>query len=145
LAHSRQWDQATFSDVLALHAAREISKQTIINNARNTELAKLGTMAPQRIDAVKQWAHGTFGSALSGAIEQMLVSARDVEAFEKIISNVSRQGGNAIRTERRDVDLKPAGSIPGYETMSFAQKRAAQMRSAPPPGAPGGPAGRHTR
>jgi hypothetical protein len=93
LAHSRQWDQATFSDVPALHAAREISKQTIINNARNTELAKLGTMAPQRIDAVKQWAHGTLGSALGGAIEQMLVSARHVEAFEKIISNASRQGG----------------------------------------------------
>jgi hypothetical protein len=131
LALNRKLDQATFSDFLSCYAAERIAEATKINTARNAEIAKLGTMAPQRIDAVKTWAHGTLGSELGGAIEQMLVTSKHVEAFEKIINQFSRQGGTQFSQAHREGE-PPAGKIPGYENMSFEQKRAAQMRMNPP-------------
>jgi hypothetical protein len=131
LAHARKMDQATFSDFLSVYAADRIRQATIVNTARNAEIGKLGTMAPQRIDAVKTWAHGTLGSDLGGAIEQMLVTAKHVEAFEKIINRFAQQGGVQFSQQHRESE-PPRGTIPGYANMSFEQKRAAQMQMNPP-------------
>jgi hypothetical protein len=130
LALNRKLDQATFSDFLSCYAAERISEMTKINTARNAEIAKLGTMAPQRIDAVKTWAHGTLGSELGGAIEQMLVTSKHVEAFESIINKFSRQGGTPFIQGHREGE-PPKGTIPGFATMSFEQRRVAQMSQTP--------------
>jgi hypothetical protein len=130
LAHARGMDQATFSDFLGIYAANKIAEATVINNARNAEIAKLGSAVPQRIDAVKTWAHGTLGSELGGAIEQMLVTAKHVEAFERIMQKFSGQGGTPFDQRGRQPPQEQ-GKIPGYETMTFEQRRAAQMSMAP--------------
>lgn len=126
LAHARGMDQDTFSDFLGLVASDKIAEATKINNARNAELGKLGSAAPQRIDAVKTWAHAKLGPDLGGAIEQMLVSSKHVEAFEGIINQFSRQGGTQFSQAHREGE-PPSGEIPGYDQMSFTQRRAAQM------------------
>ena len=131
LAHERKIDQSTFSEVLGIYAGQRIKEMSVINTARTAEIAKLGSLAPSRIDAVKTWAHGVLGSDLGGAIEQMLVTAKHVEAFESIINKFSRQGGTQFSQAHREGE-PPAGKIPGYENMSFEQKRAAQMRMNPP-------------
>ena len=131
LALNRKLDQATFSDFLSVYAAERISEATKINNARNAEIGKLGSMAPQRIDAIKTFIHATCGSDLGAAIEQMLCTSKQVEGFEKIINQFSRQGGTQFSQAHREGE-PPAGKIPGYENMSFEQKRAAQMRMNPP-------------
>jgi hypothetical protein len=130
LAHRDKISQSSFSEILGLYAAERISEATKINTARTAEIAKLGSLAPSRIDAVKTWAHGTLGSELGGAIEQMLVTAKHVEAFEKIINNFSRQGGTQFSQAHREGE-PPAGKIPGYAEMSFEQRRAAQMNQNP--------------
>jgi hypothetical protein len=127
LAHTRGLDQNTFSDFLSLYAAERVADAVKINNARNAEIAKLGTMAPQRIDAVKTWAHGALGSELGGAIEQMLVTSRQVRAFESIINKFRSQGGTSAPAGGT-VPPAEQGKIPGYENMSFEQKRVAQMQ-----------------
>jgi hypothetical protein len=131
LAHERKIDQSTFSEVLGLYAGERIAEMTKINTARTAEIAKLGSLAPSRIDAVKTWAHGVLGSDLGGAIEQMLVTAKHVEAFESIINKFSRQGGTPFSQGHREGE-PPKGTIPGYANMSFEQKRAAQMNQNPP-------------
>jgi hypothetical protein len=130
LALNRKLDQATFSDFLSVYAAERISEATKINTARNAEITKLGTMAPQRIDAVKTFVHGLLGSELGGAIEQMLCTSKQVEAFEGIINRFSRQGGTQFSQGHREQE-PPKGTIPGYANMSFEQKRAAQMSQNP--------------
>jgi hypothetical protein len=131
LAHRDKISQASFSEMLGLYAGERISEMSKINTARNAEIAKLGSLAPSRIDAVKSWAHGVLGSDLGGAIEQMLVTAKHVEAFESIINKFSRQGGTPYSQGHREGE-PPAGKIPGYANMSFEQKRAAQMAQNPP-------------
>jgi hypothetical protein len=130
LALSRGLDQATFSDFLSVYAAERISEATKINTARNAEIQKLGSAAPQRIDAIKTFIHATCGSDLGAAIEQMLCTAKQVSAFEKIIDKFSRQGGTQFSQAHRE-GAPPAGKIPGYENMTFEQRRAAQMAQNP--------------
>jgi hypothetical protein len=131
LAHARGMDQQTFSDFLDVYASDRIREMTKINTARNAEIARLGTMAPQRIDAIKTFLHGTLGSELGGALEMMLCTERQVRGFEKIIERVSRQGGTPFSQGHREGE-PPKGKIPGYANMSFEQKRAAQMSQNPP-------------
>jgi hypothetical protein len=131
LALNRGLDQDTFSDFLGCYAAERIAEASKINTARNAEIAKLGTMAPQRIDAIKTFVHATCGSELGGALEQMLVTAKHVEAFESIINKFSRQGGTQFSQAHREGE-PPKGTIPGFATMSFEQRRVAQMAQNPP-------------
>jgi hypothetical protein len=125
LAYDRKIDQSTFSEVLGLYAGERIAEMTKINAARNAEIAKLGSLAPSRLDAIKTWAHGTLGSQFGGAIEQMLVTAKHVEAFESIINQFSRQGGAPFSQAHREGE-PPKGTIPGYDKMNFEQRRHAQ-------------------
>ena len=127
LALNRGLDQQTFSDFLSCYAAERISDASKINTARNAEIGKLGSMAPQRIDAIRTFIHATCGSDLGAAVEQMLCTSKQVEGFEKIINRFSSQGGTPFSQAHREGE-PPAGKIPGYENMSFEQKRAAQMR-----------------
>jgi hypothetical protein len=114
-----------------VYAAERISEASKINTARNAEISKLGSMAPQRIDAIRTFIHATCGSDLGAAIEQMLCTSKQVEGFEKIINQFSRQGGTPFSQGHREGE-PPKGTIPGYANMSFEQKRAAQMAQNPP-------------
>jgi hypothetical protein len=126
LAHARGLDQQTFSDFLSVYAAERVAEATKIETARQNQIRLLGAMGPNRIDAVKTWAHGILGSELGGAIEGMLVTAKHVEAFEKFMGRMANQGGAQFSQSHRQNE-PPAGTIPGYDNMTFAQKRAAQM------------------
>jgi hypothetical protein len=124
-------DQGTFSDFLGVYAAQRIADAVKIDAARTAEIAKLGSAAPQRIDAIRTWAHGTLGTELGGAIDQMLCTSKQVEAFEGIMNRFSRQGGTPYSQAHREQE-PPAGKIPGYDKMTFEQRRAAQMQMNPP-------------
>jgi len=130
LAFNRKLDQETFGDFLSVYAAERISEATKINTARNAQIQKLGSAAPQRIDAIRTFIHATCGSDLGAAIEQMLCTSKQVEGFEKIINQFSRQGGTPYSQGHREGE-PPKGAIPGYANMSFEQKRAAQMAQNP--------------
>lgn len=126
LALQRGLDKDGFKDFLGLYAANKIAEMTQINQARQAEIAKLGSAGPQRIDALRTWTTAKLGPDLAGAIDQMLVTAKQVEAFEKIIDQFSRQGGTQFTQGARQQQEDP-GTIPGYEQMDFKQRRIAQM------------------
>jgi hypothetical protein len=129
LAHARGLDQQTFSDFLSVYAAERVAEATKIETARQTQIRLLGAMGPNRIDAVKQWAHGILGSELGGAIEGMLVTSKHVEAFEKLMGRMANQGGVQFSQSHRQNEPAP-GTIPGFENMSFTERRIAQMNYA---------------
>ena len=126
LAHSRGMDQSTFSDFLGVYAANRVAEANTINTARNAELARLGSAATDRITAIRTFLHGTIGSDLAGAIEQTLCTSKQVEAWEAVVNKFSRQGGTPFSQGHREQE-PPKGTIPGYDKMTFEQRRAAQM------------------
>jgi hypothetical protein len=85
------------------------------------ELAKLGTAGPARVDAVQRWMDASGLSVWKSG----MVTAAQVEQMERHMA----QGGGATAAARfsQSHTAAPAGNkIPGYEGMSFEQRRLAQ-------------------
>jgi hypothetical protein len=131
LAHKRGMDQETYSDFLGLYAASKISEQQQLATARGAEMAKLGSAAQGRIDAVDTWLHARVGTKADIIVNQLrnFPVATMIEAFEEVIRQFSHQGGAEFSQSGRQ-QQDNSGKIPGYETMSFVQRRAAQDAAA---------------
>lgn len=117
--------QDAFSELVDLHAAGQISSQQILANAHAAEVAKLGATGTARKTAVDTWIAAKLGEDLGKSIIGGIFTAKQVEAFEKLIANDRNQGGGTFSQTGRE---PPAGNgeIPGYDKMSFAEKRFAQ-------------------
>lgn len=119
--------QAAVSELLGLYAGNEVSTEAAIATARTAEIAKLGSTSGARVDAVIQWFTGMDASADKGdakALAGMLVTARQVEAFERIIGKVTSQGTASFSQQHRAAPDND--KIPGFDKMSFTQQRLAQ-------------------
>lgn len=130
VAHKHGLTQDAVSEILGVYAGNEVGTQAAIATARAAEIAKLGTTAPARVDNVINWLTGMDGSADKGdakALAGMLVTARHVEAFERIINKLTTQGTASFSQQHR---AAPEQGIPGFEKMSFEQKRQAQDQRA---------------
>jgi hypothetical protein len=120
LAHAKGWTQADFTDALGIFAAAKVGEQAQVATARAAEIAKLGTTAPARVDAVSNW----LDAKGYGALKSMLVTAEHVQTFEKMINSTTSQGV-ATFSQKHRVE-PPANEIAGWDKMSFEQRRAAQ-------------------
>ena len=90
--------------------------------------ASSGQPAPQRLYALETWFKAKIGDKsnilISTLKEYPIVST--VEALESVVRLFSSQGGGSFSQSHRAAE-EDTGKIPGYDQMSFAQKRAAQM------------------
>jgi hypothetical protein len=133
IAHRRGMDQGTFSEALGAFASVKVAELAQTNAARDAQMAQLGSAADTRIDQVATWLKAKVGdkaNILIATLKQFPVAA-NVEALEGIIRAFSSQGGTNFTQSGRD-QPDEGGKIPGYENMSFTQKRIAQMQGTPP-------------
>jgi hypothetical protein len=124
-AHAMGATQEDFSKMLGLYAAAKVGEQAQISAARTAEVAKLGPTAPARVDAVTRWLAGVDTSTDKGdarALAGMLVTARHVEAFERIITRFTSQGAAAFSQKHRDVDTGKVDQA-AYDRMSYGEKK----------------------
>jgi hypothetical protein len=131
VAHKHGITQDAVKELLGVYAGNEVGTQQAIATAKAAEIAKLGTTAPARVDAVVNWLTGMDGSADKGdakALAGMLVTARHVEAFERIMNKFSSQGTASFSQSHRTAP--ETNGIPGYEKMTFEQRRQAQDNNA---------------
>jgi hypothetical protein len=128
-AMDRGLDQETFSGMLDLFVASKSGELLNQARARDANLRALGAAGPQRVEAIATWLGaraGKEGVAVGNFLRQF-PSAPIVRAMETLIKQFSSQGGATFSQQHREsADAEP-GKIPGYENMSFAQKRAYQM------------------
>lgn len=127
MAHAKGWSQQDFSEGIGLIASMRMAESAQIETARNAEIAKLGTTGPQRVDAVLNFFKGmdvTADKSDAKAIATMLVTAKQVEAFERLITRIGSQGVVGFNQKHRDVGS--SREIEGWDKMSFEQRRAAQ-------------------
>lgn len=132
LAHARGLDQQTFSEALGIYAANRIGEQQTLAVARDAEMKKLGSAGVNRIGAVEVWLKSQVGAKANLIIAQLknFPVAGMVEMFEQLAKNASSQGGADMPGGPRERPPAPDGKIPGFDQMSFAQKRAAQDAAA---------------
>lgn len=124
-AHGAGLTQEQFQQSLGLYAAAKVGEQAQIDAARTTEVAKLGPTASSRVDAITRWMTGmdsTADKADAKALAGMLVTARHVEAFERLITKFTSQGTAPFSQQHRD--NTPPGKVTEevYAKMSDAER-----------------------
>jgi hypothetical protein len=124
-AHAQGFSQKQFSELLSFHANTIAAQESTYQNAARAEVEKLGAMGTARVTAVETFLRGQVGEELAGHLRGMMVSAKIVEGFEKLMTKHSSQGVATFTQSGRDTPAAN-GTIPGYEKMSFAQQRQAQ-------------------
>ena len=128
LAHAKGWSQQDFSEALGIFASHIAGQEAALAERSRAEVAKAGVNAPQRMDAVGRWITGEMGEADAKPIRATIVTDAHLRFYEKLMSKVSSQGSASFtQSHRAPPDANP---IPGYEHMSFEQRREAQDRNA---------------
>jgi hypothetical protein len=131
LAHELDFDQATFSRGLGVVGMVRAQEAIALREAYSAEVKKLGAAAPQRVDACAQFlmAYGGPKAKTLANMFKMAPVADTVEAIEHLMQRVSSQGVSPFNNAHR-ADEPNSGRIPGYDRMSFEQRREAQDRLA---------------
>lgn len=85
-AFANKLTQEQVNGLVKLDLQRQLGEIEQMREAASAEKAKLGSKATERIDAVTRWAQATLGAEHANALLPMMYSARQVEAFEKLIT-----------------------------------------------------------
>jgi hypothetical protein len=128
--------QSALSDLLGIYGGLRAGELAIGKLAYDTEVSKLGTTGPGRIDTLATWMRGQLGDsgrALTGVRDAdgmvrggVLWNAEIVQAFEKLMHKSISQGAASYTGNGRDMGDPNSGKIPGYAGMTFEQRRHAQ-------------------
>jgi len=127
-AHAKGLSQDEFSQVLGIYASHVAQQNAVLAARAAEEVAKAGVNAPQRVDAVSKWIRGEMGDADAKPVLATIVTDAHLRFYEKMMNKISSQGAASFsQSHRAAPDTNP---IPGYENMSFEQKRFAQEQNA---------------
>jgi hypothetical protein len=127
-AHSKGFDQSTLSEMLTIYATHEATQNAALAARSREEIAKAGVNAPQRVDAVTKWITGEVGSSDATPIVATLVTDAHLRFYEKMMQKVSSQGTASFSQSHRTAP--ETNGIPGYDKMTFEQRRQAQDNNA---------------
>jgi hypothetical protein len=127
-AFSKGLDQSAFSEMLTLYASHVAQQEHAMAEISRAEIAKAGVNAPMRVDAISKWITSEVGSADAKPIIATLVTDAHLRFYEKLHHKITSQGGASFSQSHR-VPPDDRG-IPGYENMSFEQRRYAQDQQA---------------
>jgi hypothetical protein len=124
VAHKHGLTQEAVNELIGVYAGNEVGTEARISAARSAEVAKLGATGPARVDNVTRF----LDASGLGVLKSSLITAAQVEAWESHITRLTNQGGASFSTSGR---VPPdTGGIPGYDKMSFEQRRLAQDQAA---------------
>jgi hypothetical protein len=127
-AHAKGFDQSTLSEMLTIYATHEAQQNAALAARSAQEVAKAGVNAPQRVDAVGRWITGEMGEADAAPIRATIVTDAHLRFYEKLMNKVSSQGTASFSQSHRAAP--ETNSIPGFDNMSFEQRRFAQDQNA---------------
>jgi hypothetical protein len=127
LAHSKGWSQQDFSEALGIFASHIAGQEAQLAERSRAEIAKAGVNAPQRVDAVTRWVRGEVGDVDAKPIVATIVTDAHLRFYEKIMHQL--EGGTSFSQKHR-VAPPDDNHIPGYDRMSFEQRRFAQDQAA---------------
>lgn len=120
-AHKNDFSQPQFERMAAIYAAMKVQEITTLKAARDAEVAKLGATAVQRITAAETFLRGHLGDDLGKTMSNMLVTAKHVVGFERLMQKFANSGSGAFSPPRSPSEA-PKISQQEYDGMSYSQK-----------------------
>ncbi|MBA2402737.1 MAG: hypothetical protein H0V72_29385 [Bradyrhizobium sp.] len=128
LAHAKGWSRADLSDVLSVYASHVAGQEAAMAEISRAEISKVGANAAQRVDAASRWVRSVMGEADSKPILASMVTDAQLRFIETVMTKISGQGTMPFSQQHR---VAPdSAAIPGYDKMSFEQRRFAQDQQA---------------
>jgi hypothetical protein len=128
-AHAKGFDQSTLSEMLTIYATHEAQQNAVLAARAREEVAKAGVNAPQRVDAVGKWITAEVGEADAKPIRATIITDAHLRFYERLMNKISSQGTAAFSQSHRAAP-DTGRDIPGFENMSFEQRRHAQEQNA---------------
>ncbi|MBY3162115.1 hypothetical protein HFO65_15885 [Rhizobium laguerreae] len=126
-AHANQLTQEQFEGMIAIGVQADIAEKSNLTEALTKQREELGAKATERVNAVTTWLGAKIGGELAGALAPMLYTAKQVQAFEKLmLLNRGAVPGNP--GGGRD-GMGGSTQIEGYDKMNFRQRMAAIDRA----------------
>lgn len=122
-AHANQLSQDQFGQLIAIGAQMDIAEQMNLNTALEKQREELGAKGVERVNAVTTWLGAKLGGEAAQALAPMLYTAKQVQAFERLMSlfrGVVPGGPGAGRD-----GLEGSTKVEGYDKMNFQQRMAA--------------------
>jgi hypothetical protein len=113
-----------FKELVGLHASGQVAMQQSLAAFEAGEVQKLGVNGPQRKTAVDNWLVATLGDDVGKHWAATMKTVKHVEGVEKLMA-LDRGSAGRFSHQHREAPAD-AGTIPGYATMSFEQRRQAQ-------------------
>ena len=115
--------QDQFSKLLSLNAANQIGTAAMLKSARDAEVTKLGAAGSARVTAVENFIQAQLGDDLGKAMKGMLVTAKHVEGFEKLMAAFRSQGAGSFNQGGRQPNEPSRVDDKAYDNMSYSEKK----------------------
>jgi hypothetical protein len=103
--------QSEFSDILAIHASREMANEAMVRTAAQAELTKLGPNGTMRVTAIDTFVRGLLGDDLGGAMKSAIFTEKHVRGWEAIMKKMGTQGHASFRQDGREVNNNGKGPL----------------------------------
>jgi hypothetical protein len=127
LAHARGWSQQDFSDALGIFASHQAQQQALIAEAAQREIAKAGSNAGARVDAIGKWIRSEIGDVDAKPILASLCTDSHLRFYERMQAKITNQGVAGFSGKHRDVDTGKL-SDEQYSKLSYSEKKAYSER-----------------
>jgi hypothetical protein len=115
--------QSQFSELLSVYASQQMAEQQFLSQAAAKQIELLGVNSTARVSAVETFIRGIAGDELGGALRQSILTAKHVQAWEKIIGQFGSQGVASYKAHGREPPGQPGTvSEEQWQGMSQAQR-----------------------
>jgi hypothetical protein len=122
-AHANGLTQKQFGELLSFYASTQVADHQLMTAAAAKQVELLGNNSAARVSAVETFVRGIAGDELGGALRQSIFTAKQVLAWEKIISQFGSQGVASYKAHGREPPGQPGTvSEEQYAAMSHAQR-----------------------
>lgn len=126
-AHANQLTQEQFEGMIAIGVQADLAEKSSLTEALTKQREELGAKATERVNAVTTWLGAKIGGELAGALAPMLYTAKQVQAFEKLML-LNRGAVPGSPGGGRD-GMGDNTKIEGFQNMNFRQRMAAIDRT----------------
>ncbi len=122
-AHKAGLSQDQFKQMAGLYAGAQISNAQSLKTARDAEIGKLGAAGSARVTAVQDFLSAQLGDELGKVMGTMLVTAKHVEGFEKLLASFRNQGAGSFSQSGRSPNEPSKVSDEQYSKMTYSERK----------------------
>lgn len=126
---ARKGTQADFENLVALGVSMDIAERARMAEEVGKEREKLGGRAVERINAVTNWLDAKVGADFGQALHGMMFTARQIEAFEKLmalnIGNVPGVPGASRDAKGGEISDEEYEKMSPTDRINYARQRQA--------------------